>query len=60
MLENAIKIYYSCINEVFQHSEYRYINLEIEKRSVFFLAWTYTGIFAVMFQNWKIYVEEIK
>ena len=60
MLENAKKIYCLCINEVFQHSEYTHINLEIEKRFVFFLACTYTGIFAVTFQNWKIDVEEIK
>ena len=60
MLENAKKIYCSCINEVLQHSEYMYINLEIEKRFVFFLACMYTGIFAVTFQNWMIDVEEIK
>ena len=44
MLENAKKIYCSCINEVLQHSEYMYINLEIEIRFVFFLACMYTGI----------------
>jgi hypothetical protein len=62
MLENAKKIYCSRINEVFQHSEYMYIILEIEKRFVFFFACTYTGIFAVTFQNWKtdVVIEEIK
>jgi hypothetical protein len=35
-----------------------YINLEIEKR--LFVAWRYTGIFAITFQNWKIDVEKIK